>query len=204
MNPAPVRGNTEYPSPTPDDAVALAITTFEDCERVDMARIAQDLGVGRSTLYRWVGGREALMDRVMDHASLTLAQSSRRRVRGKGLDRVVSAVRVYLEATTNYEPLRSLAHREPRLALQVVLNPDGVFAANTRAGLKFQIDKDLPGVSVSEETLDVINYTNLAMVWAAIAGGFHPRIDRAMTIVRTLIDAEANGKRRRRGVIPVG
>lgn len=141
------------------------------------------------------------MDHVMDHASRSLAKASRRRVRGKGLDRVASAVRSYLEATTSYQPLRSLAQREPRLALHVVLNPDGVFAANTRTGLKSQIHKDLPGVSVSETTLDVINYTNLAVVWAGIAGGFDPRIDRAVTIVRTLIGAEAdsNGRRPRGG-----
>lgn len=199
MNPAPVRGNKEFPRPTPHDAVTIAIETFEDGRRVDMARIASRLGVGRSTLYRWVGDRETLMDRVMDHASLSLAKNSRRRIRGEGLDRVASAVRVYLEATAKYEPLRSLADREPRFALQVVLNPDGVFAANTRDGLKRQIQTYLPAATVSDETLDVINYTNLAVVWAAIAGGFDPRIDRAETILRTLITADMskNGKRRR-------
>ena len=83
MCPAPVRGNAEFPKPTATDAINVAIATFEAGQRVDMAQIAERLGVGRSTLYRWVGDREALMDRVIDQTTLKLAQSVQRRVRGE-------------------------------------------------------------------------------------------------------------------------
>jgi AcrR family transcriptional regulator len=189
MCPAPVRGNAEFPKPTAQDAIDVAIATFEAGERVDMAQIAQRLGVGRSTLYRWVGDREALMDRVIDATTLKLAASVQRRVRGKGLDRVCSAVRVYLEATTRYEPLRSLAEREPALALHVVMNPDGVFATNTREGLRAQLQRDLPDVSVPDDVIEVLNATNLAVVWASIAGGYDPHIERPLAVLRTVIGA---------------
>jgi AcrR family transcriptional regulator len=189
MCPAPVRGNAEFPRPTSQDAINVAIATFEAGQRVDMAQIADRLGVGRSTLYRWVGDREALMDRVLDETTIKLARSVQRRVRGQGLERTLSAVRVYLEATTKYEPLRSLAEREPHLALHVVMNPDGVFARNTREGLSAQIQRDLPDVDVPDEVIDVINSTNLALVWAAIAGGYDPQIHKAVEIVRTVIGA---------------
>lgn len=189
MCPAPVRGNAEFPRPTSQDAINVAIATFEAGQRVDMAQIADRLGVGRSTLYRWVGDREALMDRVLDETTIKLARSVQRRVRGQGLERTLSAVRVYLEATTKYEPLRSLAEREPHLALHVVMNPDGVFARNTREGLRAQIQRDLPDVDVPDEVIDVINSTNLALVWAAIAGGYDPQIHKAVEIVRTVIGA---------------
>ncbi len=189
MCPAPVRGNAEFPKPTSQDAIDVAIATFEAGQRVDMAQIAERLGVGRSTLYRWVGDREALMDRVIDETTIKLAKSVQRRVRGKGLDRTASAVRVYLEATTNYEPLRSLAEREPHLALHVIMNPDGVFARNTRDGLRTQLRNDLPDLDLSEDVIRVINATNLALVWAAIAGGYKPQIDQAVEILRTVVGA---------------
>lgn len=189
MCPAPVRGNAEFPRPTSQDAINVAIATFEAGQRVDMAQIADRLGVGRSTLYRWVGDREALMDRVIDETTIKLARSVQRRVRGQGLERTMSAVRVYLEATTKYEPLRSLAEREPHLALHVVMNPDGVFARNTREGLRAQIQRDLPDIEVPDDVIDVINSTNLALVWAAIAGGYDPQIHQAVEIVRTVIGA---------------
>lgn len=189
MCPAPVRGNAEFPKPTSQDAIDVAIATFEAGQRVDMAQIAERLGVGRSTLYRWVGDREALMDRVIDETTIKIAKSVQRRVRGQGLDRILSAVRVYLEATTKYEPLRSLAEREPHLALHVIMNPDGVFARNTRDGLRGQIQRDLPELEIPEDVVGVINATNLALVWAAIAGGYDPQIDQAVAIVRTVIGA---------------
>jgi AcrR family transcriptional regulator len=189
MCPAPVRGNAEFPKPTSQDAIDVAIATFEAGQRIDMAQIADRLGVGRSTLYRWVGDREALMDRVIDETTIKLAKSVQRRVRGKGLDRTASAVRVYLEATTGYEPLRTLAEREPHLALHVIMNPDGVFARNTRDGLRNQLREDLPDLELPEDVIRVINATNLALVWAAIAGGYDPKIDQAVSILRTVVGA---------------
>lgn len=194
MSPAPVRGSLEFPKPTADDAVALAVDLFESGERVDMAHIAQRLGVGRSTLYRWVGDREELMDRVILQTSRKLSASIRRRVRGRGLDRIVCAVRLYLDATTQYEPLRSLAEREPRLALQVIMSPDGVFAAHTRELLRKQLDLDLPELAVSEQVLEVITSTNLALVWASIAGGYDPGISTAIEVLRTVLLAQMNGE----------
>lgn len=189
MCPAPVRGNAEFPKPTAQDAIDVAIATFEAGQRVDMAQIAERLGVGRSTLYRWVGDREALMDRVIDETTIKIAKSVQRRVRGKGLDRTVSAVKVYLKATTEYEPLRSLAEREPHLALHVFMNPDGVFARNTRDGLRRQLQTDLPDVAVPDDVIEALNATNLALVWASIAGGYEPHIERAISVLRTVVSA---------------
>ena len=187
MCPAAVRGNAEFPKPTAQDAINVAIATFEAGQRVDMAQIADRLGVGRSTLYRWVGDREALMDRVIDETTIKLAKSVQRRVRGKGLDRTVSAVKVYLKATTEYEPLRSLADREPHLALHVFMNPDGVFSRNTRDGLREQLDRDLPDAEIPDEVVDVLNATNLALVWASVAGGYDAHIERVVAILRTVL-----------------
>jgi AcrR family transcriptional regulator len=152
-----------------------------------MAQIADRLGVGRSTLYRWVGDREALMDRVIDQTTITIARSVQGKVRGKGLERTISAVTVYLNATTKYEPLRSLAQREPQLALHVFMNPDGVFARNTREGLREQLRRDIPDLEIPDDVIEVLNMTHLALVWASIAGGYEPHIERALSILRTVV-----------------
>lgn len=156
-----------------------------------MAALASRLGVGRSTLYRWVGDREALMDQIIDATTIKISRSAVRRIRGEGLDRVASAVRVYLQATTRYEPLRHLAQREPNLALNVFMDPTGVFATHTREALRRQITEDLPHVSVPDDVIDVLNTTNLALMWASIAGGYEPRIDRAVAVLRTVVAAHA-------------
>lgn len=154
-----------------------------------MAQIAARLGVGRSTLYRWVGDRDALMDQVIDATTTKLTKSVSRRIRGKGLDRVANSVRVYLDATSRYEPLRALAEREPQVALHVLMNPKGAFATHASAALRQQLDENLPDVGIPDEVVEVLNSANLALVWASIAGGYEPHIDRAVSILRTVVAA---------------
>src|SRR3954466_10404854 len=50
---------------TPRDAFALAQRAFDAGERVDMHAIATELGVSRTTLYRWVGSKELLIGEVL-------------------------------------------------------------------------------------------------------------------------------------------
>ena len=57
--------------PTRDDAIALARDRFLGGERVEMGALAAELGIGRTTLYRWVGEREDLIEEVL--AGLDLA-----------------------------------------------------------------------------------------------------------------------------------
>ena len=50
---------------TAQDAVLLARRRFLAAERIDMGAIAQELGVNRVTLYRWVGSRDRLLVEVL-------------------------------------------------------------------------------------------------------------------------------------------
>jgi hypothetical protein len=47
------------------DALRLARRKFLAAHRIDMTRLAAELGVNRVTLYRWVGSRDALMVEVL-------------------------------------------------------------------------------------------------------------------------------------------
>jgi AcrR family transcriptional regulator len=51
--------------PTAAAAFARARELFNQGERIDMARIADDLGVARTTLYRWTGDRDQLISDVL-------------------------------------------------------------------------------------------------------------------------------------------
>jgi len=47
------------------DAFKLARSKWLAGERLDVGRIAQELGVGRATVFRWVGTRENLYGEVI-------------------------------------------------------------------------------------------------------------------------------------------
>ena len=54
-----------HPRPTALDAFLRARKRFLACERIDMSSLAEELGVSRVTLYRWVGSREHLLVEVI-------------------------------------------------------------------------------------------------------------------------------------------
>src|SRR3954471_15826903 len=58
-------GATDRRRPTPLDAFRLARRKFRAAERIDMTALAEELGVNRVTLYRWVGSREQLLVEVV-------------------------------------------------------------------------------------------------------------------------------------------
>src|SRR3954447_9738114 len=51
--------------PAATDALRLARRRFLAPERVDMSALAEELGVNRVTLYRWVGSRDQLLVEVV-------------------------------------------------------------------------------------------------------------------------------------------
>src|SRR5918997_3512126 len=77
----------DFRRPTPLDAFRLARRKFLAAERIDMSALADELGVNRVTLYRWVGSREQLLVEVIwALGSRTLANADRR-TRARGAER---------------------------------------------------------------------------------------------------------------------
>ena len=50
---------------SPDDVLALVTKLYLDGQRVDVTVVAARLGLGRATIYRWFGSREALLGEVI-------------------------------------------------------------------------------------------------------------------------------------------
>src|SRR5262245_25508423 len=51
--------------PLPEDVLHAARRRFLRGERVDMNDLAREVGIGRATLYRWVGSRDQLLGEVL-------------------------------------------------------------------------------------------------------------------------------------------
>src|SRR6266550_4956043 len=139
----------------PADAVKAARRHFLKKERVDMVELAGELGVGRATLYRWVGSREQLLGEVlwsMTEAGLAQARSQ---VKGKGAEWVLQIYRIMGDQIVANEPLHHFIATEPELALRVMtskISPqqrrmteawrDILLEAERGKGLKLRLDVD--------------------------------------------------------------
>jgi AcrR family transcriptional regulator len=83
--------------PTALDAFLRARKRFLASERVDMSSLAQELGVSRVTLYRWVGSRDALLVEVIWSLARRTLDNIEAAVDETGAERIVRIVTRFLD-----------------------------------------------------------------------------------------------------------
>lgn len=72
------------PAASRDDVLAAGLHAYLHGERVDVQAIALELGLGRTTIYRWFGSREGLIGEVVTRAAEPLFDDARAGARGEG------------------------------------------------------------------------------------------------------------------------
>ncbi len=112
---------------TPLDAFLLARRKFLAAERIDMSGLADELGVNRVTLYRWVGSREQLLVEVVWSLAHRTLENDKRRVRAKGAERIVRVVTRFLEDVISNAGMRRWLAEEGELAMRLLTRHDTEF-----------------------------------------------------------------------------
>ena len=80
--PVPRRGRP--PAASRGDVLEAALARYLRGRRVDVQAIASDLGLGRTTVYRWFGSREGLLGEAIVLAGAPLVDGARAGARGRG------------------------------------------------------------------------------------------------------------------------
>jgi AcrR family transcriptional regulator len=177
---------------TPADVLHAARRRFLRGERVDMNELAQELGIGRATLYRWVGGRDQLLGEVLwSLAELGLAQA-RAEAEGRGADRVLDVYRRFGELIVGLEPLRRFVKAEPECALRVMTSKasplqrrvvdtfhDVLVEAQERHGLRLRLDPE----TLAFVTVRVAE----SFLWTDLITGEAPDLTKARETTRVLL-----------------
>src|SRR5437588_8678848 len=113
-------GEAEQVRSTPLDALQAARRMWLAEQRIDMGRLATELGISRATLYNWVGDRERLTAEVIwSIAERTIAEG-RRRAAGTKAAYVSGVIEHYLARLAAFEPTRRFIERDPEFALRVL------------------------------------------------------------------------------------
>jgi len=182
----------DFRRPTPLDAFRLAKRKFLAAERIDMSALADELGVNRVTLYRWVGSREQLLVEVIwSLASRTLANCDRR-TRARGADRIVKVVTRFLADVISNEGMRRWLAEEGELAMRLLTRHDTDFQPRLigviEAMLREETEEgrlDLP-VELHEVAYVIVrlieSYTYLDLIT-----GEQPDAQRAEPVLRLLL-----------------
>jgi AcrR family transcriptional regulator len=112
---------------TAEDALLLARRRFQAAERIDMGAMAQELGVNRVTLYRWVGSRDRLLvDVLWSLAQATLARRDAE-VRATGAERIVAVVTRFIDDCLTNAGMKRLLSEEGERTMRLLTRRDTGF-----------------------------------------------------------------------------
>ena len=178
--------------PTAGDAIRLARRTFLRPARIDMGALADQLGVNRVTLYRWVGSRDRLLVEVVwSLAERTLAEAAavgRRR----GAERIVATVTRFLDVVISNPGMQRWLSEEGDHAMRLLTRHDmgfqprlieavHVLLEEERAAGQLDLPADLREVAFVIVRL-IESYTYLDLIT-----GERPDARRAEPILRLLL-----------------
>lgn len=183
--------------PGPEQALDAAGLMVYEGVRVDMGELAQRVGVGRATLYRWFGSREELLDGLLERFALMFLEQAREQARGEGDAWVLDVTRRLMEAAVEFEPARRFVAREPQLALRLLLGAGGAVHRTLSRALREALAEvhSEREMAALEPSIEPMVQVATALQWATFAIGDEPQIEQAVELVGLMLSAAHEGAR---------
>jgi AcrR family transcriptional regulator len=188
--------------PTALDAFRRARRTFLAGQRVDMGRLADDLGVNRATLYRWVGSREQLLveivwslsHRTFEKLLADSAMSGPRQPPQPERSRSASVLDAWLHAVIGNAGMRAFVQGEGELALRLLTTRVTDYQSRLRGFVGVLIAEDLDaGRMRTEIPLEDLTYVVVRIiesyVYLSLITGEEPDAGRASRVLHALLPA---------------
>lgn len=182
------RGADKGAKPTVNDLIRLAKREFLSCRRIDVKQLAEELGVGRATAFRWIGDRETLYGHVCATLFTSTFDLNDRQLTGEGLTRNLALLQRVFEQVASHPAIAHFIASDPSFAMRVV--SDGPSYQRGTALIQSLLERTPseldPVVSSTELASTVVILANAFMVGCAF-GGRQSDVTSMMNIVRAVL-----------------
>jgi AcrR family transcriptional regulator len=157
-------------------------------ETLDMRRLADTCGVGRTTMYRWFGSRAGLMGEALwvlvDQAWL----HARRTTGGTGSRHVCQVVESFLASVRDSTPASSLVSHEPRLAVLAIMSPTGHVQRRAVARMRQLLDDECEMDDAETRAVaEILTQVAMTHVWASLLTGAPADLSVPVAITERLV-----------------
>jgi AcrR family transcriptional regulator len=126
-----------------DDVLALVRDQYLEGQRVDITVVAARLGLGRATIYRWFGSREALLGEVVAHQLELLVARKRAEVRQRGPEGLLEVLDRVNRVLTRSRAVHRLLEQERAGAMRMLTSSAGVVEPRAVACVKALIEEEM-------------------------------------------------------------
>jgi AcrR family transcriptional regulator len=179
---------------TPLDVFALARAKWLTGERLEIGRIAEELGISRATVFRWVGSRELLYGEVISALFAAAVDRAMRDARGTRADYVTDVVRRLLHFLVAAEPLRKFVEHDAAFAIRVLTSKDSTVERRCTEIVRSLLEKyretgDFEPAMDLDSLAYVIIRISEAFLYRDVITGDPPDVEKAITAIRILLIA---------------
>jgi AcrR family transcriptional regulator len=126
-----------------EDVLRLVTEQYLEGERVDLTLVAAKLGLGRATIYRWFGSREALLGEVVAQQLEQLVARKRGQVKRRGPTGLLEVLDHVNRALTRSRALRHLLEQERGTAMRLLTSSAGVVEPRAVACIQALIEDEI-------------------------------------------------------------
>ncbi|MFD9738424.1 QsdR family transcriptional regulator [Umezawaea sp. NPDC059074] len=184
------------PGRRPDAAEALRVAkrTYLAGERVDMQKLAAELGVDRTTLFRWVGNRDQLLGAVLWSVGEPALRAARDGMTKPGAQGVAEVMGRFVEGLINADSLRAFLRREPERALRLLTTKASIVQREVVAAVEDLLKQEHDRGTLTHP-MDVRDLAYLVVriaesfIYTDIITGDQPDSAKAATAVASLLGA---------------
>lgn len=173
----------------------LAQTQWLENVQLDLGALATQLGIGRATVFRWAGSRDALLGEVIwsFHEAELQAALAATTLRGPAL--MSHMCRCSMQSVRDFEPMRRWTERDPEYALRILSSEDKVIFQRATAFTQALLEREsrdgyLQPVLDSAELARLLVRIETSFLFSDLACGQEPSIDSACTAIRVLTEAQ--------------
>jgi AcrR family transcriptional regulator len=123
--------------------IAAATEDFVAGRRIELRTLAERVGLGRTTLYRWFGSREELIGTILAEGGEAMVRAARRRSRGGGARALLATFDAVNREIAANAPLRGYLAQEGEAALRVLTRGDGIVQPRMVAAIRGVIEEEV-------------------------------------------------------------
>jgi AcrR family transcriptional regulator len=109
-----------------EEVLAAAMHRYLRGHRIDVQAIAAELGLGRTTIYRWFGSREELIGEVLIRAAEPLLDDARACASGRGGRALLDTFDRFNRSLADAPALRRFVEAERDAALRIITDGAGI------------------------------------------------------------------------------
>lgn len=187
--------------PGPQQLYVLALEWWREGRRFDIGQLAAELGVGRATVFRWVGSRELLYGEVISNLFQAALANARGEAQGNGGRFVADVTRRLLQQILEDAPLRTFVRQDPDYAMRILMSRTSTVERRCADTVRYALEEALhnghiqPAMRLEDLAYLIVRIGESFLYRDAITGD-PPEIESAVTAIQLLLTTAAAKPRR--------